>query len=358
MVGERTYAGIEIQDRRASGVNFAQILAESYFDSLSVPTGDPTLFFDPLGSRVLEHSKDRNHVLVMGIDGDKRVLVRDGVPIFASKATNGIGIEARSDDLSRLVVGQSEGRSGVKRLVLVDEQGQVELLEAKNADMVWHSEDFNRFWLSGTITRGPGKKKTVLSRWNVVGQKATMAEYFEVGGEYQHPKLVGIDKDTGKITWLGRAKHKDFVYRGRDLLLKGGYIKAFANEDMSVQLYTVCEDTQTGAEIYYVQGAESKPKLIAMSRGFVDKVQANDSLSRAAVLLYERMGKASLVFIVDGEAHSTSFAKLKDLNVGEDGHIVAQVVDKQDVERVITWPHREYIPPVIPMHVDDSDVPG
>lgn len=339
MAGERTQGAIEILDRRTSGVNFAEAVAE--INLKNVPVGNTELFFDEI--QITGVSNVGNHVLAIGFDDGSLVLLRDGLPVFEPSKDNLFIIKDRNEDFSRLIV--SEKRADFTRgIYLIDEEKPTCLESGKDAALVWHSEDFKTFWTSvrafGGITSG-----TRFS-YRRINDSTEYLKGFFVGRAFSEPSVVGVSADSSDLLWTARKGDREYLYKNENLLFKGPRVDVIASDGLDMVVYVVNRsvDPKYPDVSIYIGHGERKPKKIYKSMFRVYDHLANNDLSRVAFRVdhpSEKSAPCSLLFIVDDQfARSEPFDHLNRWEIEDDGHIVARV-NRNGVERVITAPARK-----------------
>lgn len=340
--GERNQGGVEISDRRTSGKTFADAVGSD----TNIPSdGASQYFFDDV--RIFETSSDKQHALVLGLDEDQQVLLRDWRPIFKMDNPNVIHGVVTNEDLSRVVVTEMAANNQ-RKIYLIDHEGKNTFLESGNdAELIWNSENFDDFWISKRVVTATFTEGTMFHHKKIVDGKVEIKGSFTAGRYLYNPKVLGVSADRSELLWRAYKRERTFVYRNENKIVSANTISVRANSDISAMLFSFSSGDNT--EVWFGKKAGGDKlawKFSGIMKGSTNSIKNNVDVSRAAVLIRDTRSRSEfLLFLVDGKfVRSKSFKQLQDLTLEDDGHIVAKVLRNyagQDVERVITVPARD-----------------
>lgn len=342
---ERTPKGLEITDRRTSGETFSTaLLASNYPIPASVKANileEGELFFGRFDIVIM--SEDRQHAIGTGVDEHRRVLIRDGKPLF--QISQGyFSILAGSDDFSALVVRHNEkGARKQGSIYLIKDGEPRRLISGDHANLLWQADDFKSFWVSSS-EGFPPKRQTYLSHLVLQEDGRFKSEKrFFIGRELEEPILVGVSEGGSDILYKGYQGYRDFVYRNNTLVLFGQRVAINANADISRVLYAVWERGGIGLHYtteIFLGGKDGKAKRLYGSNNLkVGEIERSKDIDRAMIkLVGANVDHNAILFLVGEQFYlSRPFEKLTGWRIEDDGRMIAEVVrDKND--RVITVP--------------------
>lgn len=347
-MGDRPQIGL-IEDKRVAGETFRSALDKAPLAfQPSLFTDVPEIFF--ARTKLTGMSGDKQHYLVVGEDTNKSVLLRDGIPVLTLSGEGApiLGIEAANDDFSKVVVSTPYEEGHGSEFYLVDGDKSVSFYKGINSHMLWHNEEYSSFWMSHSRSELIGSRSK-FNHITIRDGKPWFGYSFQTGRDIDHPYVRGVGQDDTTVLWTGAKKAKEYLYENDQQIHKGQAIDIRTNGNSSVALVAVRYGTFESEVFLRVIDRLNGGKESSLIRGpfRVDQFVANEDLSRAALSL-RYFNNYQMMFYVDGMyGLSNQFEELQNVEIGEDGYIVAKVVAKDTViggeakiERVLTAPPR------------------
>ena len=311
------------EDRRVEGPTFAETLVrygqEKDLDLSQISAGPDDLFFEKV--LILSISEDHQHALAIGMDEDRRVLLRNGQELIDGRDIS-ISVDAQSPDFSRLVVTTKDRKSHRQSAYFVDGTGNVSCVISggENVNLLWNDEGLGFFWFSRTF-RG----RTCFTRFNASGECSPM---FMVKGEFDFPIAHAVSQDGSEIIWSDRRSgrgprsNSKVVYRNDEMIAEGIDVDVKTSPDLS-RILMVVEGRDRGGEKRWVI---LNDRVLHEGNFRIGEVIANEDLSLAALELLEECNTRRILGIIDN-VHGLSKPFNELISVKEDWQAETIIAD-------------------------------
>ena len=319
-----------LKDRPLEGINFAQALDEKRaqdpnFDPerrLNVPITED-YFKEMFPLRI---SPDGLHVIGVGYDEGRSVLIRDGKPVF-SQVGGAINIMDGSEDFSRLLIVSEKGYRQLSILYIEGEQiNDLGLDCYRDIKVVNTSPNLDNFLICGMKDH-----RTDFEPYRQGPKGIEQNSGFSLAKGFSWVDIVDFTSDYGRIVWQGARRGKQFVYHDDIELCKAEYIDTLSANAKPLR-YLLVTRNKDSYEVNVDGRVYLKEKDLRTGR-----VHKNSDMTLAMLPLDRHDGTKQLfVLTPKGVALSKPYGKLSEVEVGEDKLVAGITRDGVQREIVIT----------------------